>query len=1859
MSLVKAYDTFADVPSGQSVSGVVWDSGDITWTNNGVNLRLKSDGGGYLIDQPAPNSTCAAAFTERAGDVGAAVYFLHSGNTEITCPRLFIFSNDVAPDYPYGIRMHVENGKINITEYPTDASAGATLVTVPIMLLKGSEYCLEICRTADPSNKVYNYRFSAAPGGVRAGLLVEGTFTANTVMPGPITSIRGASKTQAIDPIRRVESLATPFGLGEPGAGGAPTDDGTTITSLIGTAADCHFADFDTWWRFVPNDITAQARNHTALLDKSAEFVLTTPLKFNNKIANATYGFLVTARPGHAYYEDPRFLTGPLHYDATRGASITSGIGSSNIVSVQQDYMVIRGLQVQNKSGPGGSGCAITSERTNSSLQLCLFDVPFMSHTYAYIANIAGSGSKHFGNFFITSSNIAAINLATQAVQFENCTFISASDSGGVTTGVGALGGWDGTVMKNCAFFGWAKPFYGNAGAVKVTNCVSDTAHALIGNNNTYTNFKQDAVFAKQFMSTAKATLDLRTRAGSDLYNAGAAPSSWNNISVNGPRVRQGVADIGAYEADRFLPNNLVITGKSSNTTGFPVTLTISLDQALAGDENETVVLDDGAGGSFNPSSVTISASTPAPTVSYLAMGNTGPRVVTATQTAGSYPLTAASFNFQVTPPAPATALVVEQLNSIKLGESGTFVVSTDKPPFDAQQLHISVSSDLSCDFSPTSVTLTKDNTSATISFTPNVAGTMNFTLTENGDVSLPPLTVQEVIQPKPPTFVPGNNYYEVGIGHQFTNLAAFAAWVADKDLVAIQANMYVRIFSSERCTVSIRPLSSSDRYNIHYSAAAGLGYRDLATTGKFGYPDSGIEINVASGNLRFSNGSTVEDLRFRVDDDASIIFDYNPGNGTNSVASISVFQHNRVMVNRPTSTVDAVMSGERACSLHVRDNVFVATKPGRVLNVGDGSGDVTGNTVVATSIAVGNAGIVTGGYGGNVGKYQNNVFWNCGSSPWSMIENSPETSRITTKNYNNNFTNNTVDSANHPHQASGLVVNTTSAFFNDAANGDYRANKLGPLYGTATSLAVSTTDAAGQNRGYSPDVGALQLEPATTLGIVKATKQQMSGNRLYMEMSLQNVIDTLTVVVPPDIADPGGAVQMGPFNVTMLGAVGSVTIDGIPVGKYGKPILTAHNAGGDSLGTGFNPFSVDSIKTNAILSEFIGVADSVLAHGKPILPIFGAKQIDKNAISPLIVNLLADNAYVTANGSIKLTADINTKRLISKVEFYRDATMVFSKLGAPFEYTGEVFDSTKNGSYTYSIKVYDAYNNAPVTASAVVNVNIPPAGATTPTLLSVTAVDAVNDQDQPHLVLVFSEPMDTSKYYDFSGPSNVVLNRRLVAGTKWAQGSNTTLYLYADGMYPMLQGENMKLSYRKDPVLGWRSANGVLVESFYETVVVNNLTEKTSPFPQQNCSGLAANAMLYDVNISGLPAGTPENSIPLKPWTLGTTGWHHTTLFKTDANGHLIPADASSGPRINGGVLTMGNYQPDPNGPVYWQTALAVSFTLKTDNDSPYGIVLGSDNNSNTSFGNTYVRADISRAGLLTFQHGSANKIPNTYPTRQLAALDLNVEYTLRMCQTDDNSGNVYAVQLWKSTNGVLNTLVAMYTYHINEDIGGYAKIYTTNAVGPYATLQAINGPTWRFGGDRVNGDMVLGGPAVVKTNTGVNITNVPGSSNVTYTGGGRSTDDSQLVILDTLYAKDKDGDSSKISDSGAMFTVGNNVQNIRLGLSVSKTLGVVGDPVPAKDMFCAIKLPAIGSPYETYLGGTNRMPYKQLLVTSGDMVRIRTCNMETFMEVKQAGQEWAILTRVRFATRNRLVNYLTVQIILPGVSEVTKVMQ
>jgi len=1282
----------------------------------------------------------------------------------------------------------------------------------------------------------------------------------------------------------------------------------------------------------------------------------------------------------------------------------------------------------------------------------------------------------------------------------------------------------------------------------------------------------------------------------------------------------------------RMVPSKLLIEAASNQVTqGFSQRLTVRTDQSLAAFESVEVNITDNAGGQFDVANFTLSGTNQLQQVNWRPSNVIGARTLTAQQVTG-LDVDDGSLHFEVTVPIPASALVYTGEKEVELGKTLKFVLSTNQPLLVGDTEAYTVSLVGTGSVAPMSGTLNNGDLSQELEFTPQTVGVTKIKFTPMGSPVLPALEVQVTVKPRSPTFVKGINVYEVGIGHQFATAKQASAYIADKKLVDTQAKVYFEYYGDHYFDTDFVAGNTSQEYNITHRPAAGEGYLDKATSGLFHYPDAGTELTFPGSYVTLQRGTVMENFRMKFENNTTLLF--SPSNGAGGQAADAYLRNNRILVQRP-GTSEVIQSGEYAINCHVQNNLFLLQTPGIYINLRDSAGNVTGNTVIAQGAALGSAVFaMSGNFDYNNTKVQNNVFIDVGAVPFNIDVNRPAPEQV----YSNNFTNAAISAAVAP----VYTVNTVAPFVADKAT-DLRPVVNGPLFGKASAYATSTIDGAGQNRGFAPDAGAFQAIPASKLPIVKSTGQTVSGQYVRYTVSVLNEIGSLTARMIPDAVAPDGAQEVGPLPFTVNGGTAYVDILVPKAGLYAPAEFVASNDGGVVKSYSDLPLRVVPLKSSATFDDFVGVADAVVAAGRPTLPFFGTV-VDSgvNIVKPLVI-LSVDNGDFFADGSVTVTASVASPIGVDRVELLRNGVKVDTKTQAPYALTQNL-TRADNGTVVYSAKAYDTQGNFTVSENFPIYVRIPAAGATVPTVTSIALVPPSYDGDVAHLEIKFSEAMNTAREFDYSGVWNFGIDAHFTTGLT-AFTDATTLRMNYEYVAPVLPGEQAYFSYRKDFLHGWRSAAGVLVESFDGFPVVNNLPEQGSPGAYETFTNVADGANVASVGWDGGAEDTQQV-------------WHASTqLVRAAGAGGAYPATSGqifASFRRKGHVAPGWGYRDG--------TGVAAFFKLTAAGQSPYGIAIMCDdgNDGISSFGLVAVRVEVTPDGTLQFRHANNRRPPLAYPPKTGAALDVLQEYALELARVTTQAETTFAMRLWKATNGVRTSLInsasCVVNYKAIFNDAPIAKLYVTDVSAPPALLTRVEEITNAFSAREVVSLLPTGNRSTLTSIR--NIVATGSGADMSYAGNGAalSSRPGGIFAMRFLNVAQQSG---IFADGGVSAVVGAVVDNIYLGAFITPSAGVFPtEPVAADKMHLAICAPAIGQAYQIYTEGRNRLPTKKMLVAEGDVMRVRTCGLEVFFEVKK-NDVWTRIFRIRNAAGGLTDYYTAAQLLLPGNSAVSAIYQ
>lgn len=333
----------------------------------------------------------------------------------------------------------------------------------------------------------------------------------------------------------------------------------------------------------VPADMVGAGNSYEIQIAKDALVNLgNVRIVIAGKTGDAAHTLTLRAMPGHSYREHPNADTNAYAFKAANGAAIQFSDGYyTTAISIQCAYVRLIGLQIRSVGGSDGqtvaAGANSFSGYDGTFIDGCIIEQG--GNNFNCNGVIMPKGLIRNTLVVCNAVNSTAINLGAQKVaRAENCTVVRPSDYAQAGTAYGA--DTDGSKVVNCAAFGF-NTFYSQSDS-HPEDCINNgMSVALVGTGI------GNLVYADQFMSTAAATMDFRTKAGSGLINAGQAPASDNNLAAVGSRQQGTSADIGSWEFKEALisPTATVaaisVTGTnvtiSGTTTGIPTAGTIEL----------------------------------------------------------------------------------------------------------------------------------------------------------------------------------------------------------------------------------------------------------------------------------------------------------------------------------------------------------------------------------------------------------------------------------------------------------------------------------------------------------------------------------------------------------------------------------------------------------------------------------------------------------------------------------------------------------------------------------------------------------------------------------------------------------------------------------------------------------------------------------------------------------------------------------------------------------------------------------------------------------------------------------------------------------------------------------------------------------------------------------------------------------------------------------------------------------------------------------------------------------------------------------------------------------------------------------
>jgi hypothetical protein len=399
------------------------------------------------------------------------------------------------------------------------------------------------------------------------------------------------------------------------------------------------------------------------------------------------------------------------------------------------------------------------------------------------------------------------------------------------------------------------------------------------------------------------------------------------------------------------------------------------------------------------------------------------------------------------------------------------------------------------------------------------------------------------------------------GEGYTHPSFAAFCTWLKGRDLVANDEFIDVRIDEDQSANkmayAEAQPAKVDFDHYVLIRPTAGKGVNDLDPMGVLDYGTVGIELTVYQGaGAYIGHGVILEGFRIRVPSASHHSWVGAIGMGRSGTTGTSFNEVRRNRIKTSASVGSTVYAGHAAGTGVFSDNLVIMDGSAALAVVNGWSVAVERNTFVRINGATGKV------YGNSYHRntyFRNNVLRDCGATPF-QFDTALDAEYLT-----NNFANEAISNA-----PPGITIVTGTNALTRGPN-DSRPTAAGPLIGAADSSAISLNDLRGNNRGLSPDAGALQLTPAPALSTGTITSIVADGQSVVVSGTTTQSPTSGTVLLT---AVGGEAVTAGPSAVTLGSGTFTITFPGLPTGTYSvKGSLT--NGGGTAAMQGGNTVTI------------------------------------------------------------------------------------------------------------------------------------------------------------------------------------------------------------------------------------------------------------------------------------------------------------------------------------------------------------------------------------------------------------------------------------------------------------------------------------------------------------------------------------------------------------------------------------------------------------------------------------------------------------------------------------------------------------
>lgn len=396
------------------------------------------------------------------------------------------------------------------------------------------------------------------------------------------------------------------------------------IINSIGSNAR-NFSTIQAWQDSLPVDIVASGNSYVGELYNDSEFVSTgTLVTISGHTTDTTHTITLRCATGHSWKDNANKLTNCYTYNVANGVGLrmTSGYGTAVVVSIPNVF--IDGIQIKSVVNPA------TSFLSNGTSNTIITDSILMADPSAagYVASFSGNGGSLRNCLIIANTDYACTGLyLTSGATAINCTIVRPSNK--VIGGSIALSQYGTATIRNCTSFGFnvipTGAFNTDGHNVTDFSSIAGTISNLLNQN-----------YSLQFLqsSTASSVEDFRLANTSTCIDAGIDASSFIPSSKDGAGTSrpQGTSwDVGSWE---FIPpppaTTILISGP---TSGSVASASSNFTLSTNGTITTNIIItpsDGGAGGTFTPSTVTLTSATVTGTFTYTA-ASTGNKTISIT----------------------------------------------------------------------------------------------------------------------------------------------------------------------------------------------------------------------------------------------------------------------------------------------------------------------------------------------------------------------------------------------------------------------------------------------------------------------------------------------------------------------------------------------------------------------------------------------------------------------------------------------------------------------------------------------------------------------------------------------------------------------------------------------------------------------------------------------------------------------------------------------------------------------------------------------------------------------------------------------------------------------------------------------------------------------------------------------------------------------------------------------------------------------------------------------------------------------------------------------------------------------------